>query len=62
MLGTNSRLGNDMESTKLNADEAAMGKVWIEPSIRSLDVSETGAFPNNGADARGNPNFDSQRS
>lgn len=51
-----------MESTKLNAGEAAMGKAWVEPSIRSLDVSETGAFPNLGADARGNPSVDSQAS
>jgi hypothetical protein len=35
-------------------------KVWIEPEV--LDVRETFAFPNVGADVGGNPAPDCQRS
>jgi hypothetical protein len=37
-------------------------KVWIEPEVRELDVRETFAFPNVGADVGGNPAPDCQRS
>lgn len=37
-------------------------KVWIEPEVRELDVRETFAFPNLGADVGGNPTPDCQRS
>jgi hypothetical protein len=37
-------------------------KDWIEPEIRELDVRETFAFPNVGADVGGNPAPDCQRS
>ena len=36
--------------------------VWIEPEIRDLDVQETNAQPNLGADAGGNPAPDCQAS
>jgi hypothetical protein len=51
-----------MENVKSSAVDAAARKSWIEPAIHSLDISETAAFPNLGADARGNPAADSQRS
>lgn len=35
---------------------------WVEPEIRELDVLDTFAFPFLGADARGNPSPDCQRS
>lgn len=35
---------------------------WIEPEIRELDVMETFALPILGADTRGNPYVDCQRS
>lgn len=35
---------------------------WVEPEIRKLDVKETFAFPNLGADVGGNPTPDCQRS
>ncbi len=35
---------------------------WVTPEIRELDVIETFAFPNLGADAGGNPYADCQRS
>lgn len=50
-----------MENVQLETGETGARKTWIEPSIRSLDISETSAFPNRGADARGNPASDSQR-
>ncbi len=37
-------------------------KAWVEPTIRELDVRETFAFPNLGADVGGNPAPDCQRS
>jgi hypothetical protein len=37
-------------------------KAWVEPEIRELDVRETFAFPNLGADVGGNPAPDCQRS
>lgn len=37
-------------------------KKWVEPEIRELDVLETFAFPNRGADVGGNPDADCQRS
>lgn len=37
-------------------------KAWIEPQILELDVRETFAFPNLGADVGGNPAPDCQRS
>ena len=35
---------------------------WIEPEIRTLDIGETNAFPNLGADIGGNAFPDCQRS
>lgn len=35
---------------------------WIAPEIRELDVRETSALPNRGADVGGNPYVDCQRS
>ncbi len=35
---------------------------WIEPEIRTLDLTETFAFPNLGADVGGNPAVDCQQS
>ena len=35
---------------------------WIEPEIQELDVLETFARPTRGADVRGNPYVDCQRS
>ena len=35
---------------------------WIDPEISELDVRETAAFGNTGADAAGNPDPDCQRS
>lgn len=35
---------------------------WVEPEIRVLNVLETFALPNRGADVRGNPYVDCQRS
>jgi hypothetical protein len=37
-------------------------KPWIAPEIRELDVLETFASPNRGADVGGNPAPDCQRS
>lgn len=37
-------------------------KAWVEPEIRQLDVLETFAFINVGADVGGNPTPDCQRS
>lgn len=42
--------------------EQSKKQKWIEPSIRELDVQETNAFPNRGADVGGNPAIDCQRS
>ena len=35
---------------------------WIEPEIQELDVLETYNLPRRGADVRGNPYIDCQRS
>ena len=35
---------------------------WIKPETIELDVRETAAFPNRGADPGGNPAADCQRS
>jgi hypothetical protein len=35
---------------------------WIEPAVTELDVVETQALPRRGADVRGNPYIDCQRS
>jgi hypothetical protein len=35
---------------------------WIDPEISELDVRETAAVPNLGADAAGNPDPDCQAS
>ncbi len=35
---------------------------WIMPEMRELEVRETAALPNRGADAGGNPFVDCQRS
>lgn len=44
-------------------DKAAVPKAaWVEPEINELDVMETFAFPNRGADVGGNPYIDCQRS
>lgn len=49
-----------MTNTK---DNSADGKaVWVMPDIRELDIRETTAFPNLGADVPGNPSPDCQRS
>jgi hypothetical protein len=37
-------------------------KAWIEPEISELDIRETFALPNLGADVAGNPFPDCQRS
>lgn len=37
-------------------------KLWVEPAIRELDVTETHQFPGTGADVGGNPYPDCQRS
>ncbi len=37
-------------------------KTWIEPEIAELEIDETNAFPNLGADIGGNPAIDCQRS
>ena len=37
-------------------------KSWIEPEVRELDVRDTFALPNRGADVGGNPTIDCQRS
>ena len=37
-------------------------EAWIDPKIEELDVRETSAVPNLGADAGGNPSPDCQRS
>lgn len=37
-------------------------QAWVEPNIRELDMSETSALSNLGADAAGNPSPDCQRS
>jgi hypothetical protein len=39
-----------------------MKKGWVEPEINELDVMETFAFTNLGADVGGNPDPDCQRS
>jgi hypothetical protein len=44
-----------------NADKIEF-KEWVEPEIRDLDVRDTFAFPNLGADVGGNPAPDCQRS
>jgi len=43
-------------------ENKASRSAWIVPEIRELDVRETQAFPNRGADAGGNPSIDCQRS
>lgn len=42
--------------------DSAKRDPWVEPEIRDLDVRETNAFPNLGADVGGNPSPDCQRS
>jgi hypothetical protein len=37
-------------------------KTWIEPEVAELEIDETHAFPNVGADIGGNPAPDCQRS
>ncbi|HQV02262.1 MULTISPECIES: hypothetical protein [unclassified Novosphingobium] len=37
-------------------------KTWIEPEVTELEIEETHAFPNLGADVGGNPAPDCQRS
>lgn len=48
-----------MDDTNKAADSR---KTWVEPSIRTLDIGETSAFPNLGADIGGNAFVDCQRS
>ncbi len=42
--------------------EPSVGKLWVEPEIRELNVRETMAFIGTGADVGGNPAPDCQRS
>lgn len=42
--------------------QAGDRKNWIEPEVRELNVRETYAFPNLGADVGGNPSPDCQKS
>lgn len=42
--------------------QAADRKTWIEPEVAELEIDETRAFPNVGADVGGNPFPDCQRS
>ncbi len=49
-----------MENAKPAATQTPVRKTWIEPAIRTLDVGETSAAPNLGADVRGNAFPDSQ--
>lgn len=48
----------------MNRDHNASAdrKAWVEPEIRELDVRDTFALPNRGADIGGNPTPDCQRS
>ena len=48
----------DMEATSSKQGKLA----WIEPEVTELDVVETQALPNRGADVGGNPYIDCQRS
>lgn len=48
---------------KMDATSPKQAKLaWIEPEIVELDVVETQALPNRGADVGGNPYVDCQRS
>lgn len=49
---------NDLNATASAGRRAA----WIEPEVRSLEVGETNAAPNLGADIGGNSFPDCQRS
>jgi hypothetical protein len=42
--------------------QATERKLWVEPTIRELDIEETHALPGTGADVGGNAFVDCQRS
>lgn len=45
-----------------SAASASRRAPWVEPEIRTLEIGETNAFPNLGADIGGNAFADCQRS
>lgn len=47
-------------SDNINGDSPKIA--WVEPEVRELDIMETFALPRRGADVRGNPTIDCQRS
>ena len=51
-----------MDDIKPAAPAADSRKTWVEPSIRTLDIGETSALSNLGADVGGNAFPDCQRS
>jgi hypothetical protein len=56
-------MADDKDMSKLDKwIEPTAQELWVEPEIRDLNIHDTFAQPQNGADVGGNPFPDCQRS